>query len=80
MVIHSPLDCFLWEGFDVDRFDVQGNQITLQLIHQPGHDLACGQCQRVCSSVHDVTQRRVRDRDLLGYQTTLIVPVARGVP
>ncbi len=79
MTIHSPLDCFLWEGFDVDCFDVQGNQITLQLIHHRGHDLACGQCQRPCSSIHDVTPRRVRDRDLLGYQTTLIVPVARVV-
>ena len=79
MTSYSPLDCFLWEGFDVDYFNVEGDQMTLHLIPHPGYALACGQCQRPCSQTHDVNHRRVRDRDLLGYQTTLIVPVARMV-
>lgn len=79
MTIHSPLDCFLWEGFDVDCFDVEGDRITLQLIAHPGKTLTCSQCRQACTSIHDVSERRVRDRDLLGYQTTLIVPVPRVV-
>lgn len=73
----NPLGLF-WEGFEPAQHQLLDEQ-TLQIRLRPkaDHPPICGHCGQATVLVHDVTMRRVRERDLLSYRVYLEVPVRR---
>jgi len=67
-----------WEGFELANYRQLDPQ-TLELELQPLDDCppACSSCNQATSLVHDVTRRRIRERDLFNYRVWLCVPVRR---
>ncbi len=73
----SLLNLF-WEGFELDRYEVQPNQsLLIQLRSRPEHTPRCSRCCAPCNLIHDCRIRRVRERDLFDYKVWLDVPVRR---
>lgn len=73
----SDLNCLLWEGFSVHSFSEHGEWLHLHLTSCPNHQPRCRSCLKPASRIHDISERQVRDRDLLHYRVLLHVPVAR---
>ena len=67
-----------WEGFELADYRHADPQ-TLELELQPRNDCppVCSGCNQSTFLIHDVTRRRVRERDLFSYRTWLSVPVRR---
>lgn len=73
----NPLALF-WEGFTVKS----STQVDAQSLHirlQPAEDHVprCSVCRQHTPAVHDITTRRIRERDLFQYRVWLEVPVRR---
>jgi transposase len=76
--MNANLADLFWEGFVVEFYSEispQGLLIQLQpdLVRSP----CCSGCGQYTLAVHDVTNRRVRERDLLNYRVWLDIPVRR---
>jgi len=67
-----------WEGFVFDRV-IAASSTEVLIGLKPDADIAacCSGCGQRTQAVHDVTERRIRERDLLDRRTWLIVPVRR---
>ncbi len=73
----SLLNLF-WEGFELDRYEVQPNRsLLIRLRARPEHTPRCNSCCSPCKLIHDCRIRRVRERDLFDYKVWLDVPVRR---
>jgi len=73
----SVLSLF-WKGFAVERHEELACGGLLIVLTPKGEDPpACGRCGQHTFSVHDVTPRRIRERDLIGRRLWLQVPVRR---
>lgn len=71
------LDLF-WEGFEPDSFSFIDHQsLLIRLRPKPHHSPCCGSCNQYTLDVHDVSIRRVRERDLFNQRVWLDVPVRR---
>lgn len=73
----NPLALF-WEGFTVKS----STQVDAQSLHirlQPAEDHVprCSVCRQHTPAVHDITTRRIRERDFFQYRVWLEVPVRR---
>lgn len=70
-----------WPGFEL--VDVQRDEsttppsITLRLIPVAGRPKRCSNCGDVVATVHDVSERRIRDLPILDATTWLVFPKAR---
>lgn len=68
----------LWEGFVFESYEVVSPYhwiLRLKADHrvQP----ICSGCGQACSLVHDTNKRSIRERDMVGYQVWLEVPIRR---
>jgi transposase len=67
-----------WEGFfPVSITPLSSAEQLITLAADPAVLARCGRCDRVCHQIHDVTRRRVRDRDLFEYRVWLEIPLRR---
>ncbi len=67
-----------WEGFEFDRIvESRDDQLVLGLKPVEGIAPCCSGCGQRTLAIHDVTERRVRERDLFSRHTWLMVPVRR---
>jgi transposase len=67
-----------WEGFEAEDFTHSDpNTLLIHLKPRDGHLPACSHCGQACLLVHDISRRRVRERDLFSYRVWLEVPVRR---
>ena len=67
-----------WEGFEFDRIVASDDdQVVLGLRPDAGIAPCCSGCGQRTLAIHDVTQRRIRERDLFSRRTWLMVPVRR---
>ncbi len=67
-----------WEGFCPARMTVlSASECLISLSADSAVPARCGGCQQPCHRTHDITHRRVRDRDLFEYRVWLDVPVRR---
>lgn len=73
-----------WEGFElvgIERRPASESQRTAQIILQlepvRGAPKHCSNCGEVVESVHDTSERRVRDLPILDAETWLVFPRAR---
>lgn len=74
----ASLLTLFWEGFELDRYEVQpNNSLLIQLRSSPNHMPRCSGCGDTCRMVHDCRIRRVRERDLFDHKVWLDVPVRR---
>lgn len=71
------LDLF-WEGFELESYTTLTTD-SLSLRLKPGSSCLpfCSGCGQATLLIHDVSWRRVRERDLFGYRVWLDVPVRR---
>ncbi len=73
----NPLSLF-WEGFLLESHDQpEPQRLHLRLVPAPTHVPICGRCGTPNNRIHDVSERRVRERDLFDHRVTLTVPVRR---
>lgn len=71
------LDLF-WEGFELESYEpLDARTLRLRLTPKPFQSPCCSRCGQATSRVHDVSWRRVRERDLFHYRVWLEVPVRR---
>lgn len=74
----ATLLSLFWEGFTFSHVvTVSSNAVTLQLAADPAIAPCCGGCGRRTWSIHDVSVRRVRERDLFDRKVWLLVPIRR---
>lgn len=70
-----------WEGYvlgTIGRMEVgtgerKRPEIWIELHPKPGHPRRCSGCGQVCTAIHDVDERWVRDLPILGADTQLLV-------
>ena len=73
----SLLELF-WEGFELESYEqLDARTLQLRLSPKPSHPPCCSRCGQTTFLVHDVSWRRVRERDLFDYRVWLEVPVRR---
>jgi transposase len=73
----SPLALF-WEGFELASYEqLDARTLCLRLAPKPSQSPFCSGCGQSTLLIHDVTWRRVRERDLFDYRVWLDVPVRR---
>ncbi|MFC6672634.1 helix-turn-helix domain-containing protein [Marinobacterium aestuariivivens] len=73
----SLLDLF-WEGFELESYEISdAKTLTIRLQPCPSQLPFCSDCGQATLLVHDVSRRRVRERDLFHYRVWLDVPVRR---
>lgn len=74
----ANLNALFWKGFVVHSCTPAGSeQLLIRLApdpHQPPSCSSCGQCSWL---IHEVSLRRVRERDMFNYRVWLEVPVRR---
>lgn len=80
---HTDVTAILggWEGYSlgtVGRFEAGQDgrarpEVMIELHPIRGHPRICGGCGQRCTSIHDTTERWVRDLPLLDADTTLLV-------
>jgi transposase len=76
--MNANLSSLFWEGFTVDSFTHPApDALLITLQPHPGFAPSCRRCGRRDCAVHDVSVRRVRERDLLHWRVTLQLPVRR---
>lgn len=67
-----------WEGFLPSHVScLSASECLIQLQPDPSYTPRCSGCQQASPLIHDVSVRRIRDRDLFEYRTWLEVPVRR---
>jgi transposase len=77
-----------WEGFTIgswrtenslepDAFGLPAKRLIIELQPAPDAVRRCGRCGAPVEAVHDVTERRVRDVPLMGFDLWLVFPHAR---
>jgi len=73
----SLLELF-WEGFEVESHEhVDAQTLCLRLKPRASHAAFCSGCGQSTFLIHDVSWRRVRERDLFDYRVWLEIPVRR---
>ena len=74
----ANLLALFWEGFEPVQHTCVDSQ-TLRIRLQAKADMVprCSRCGRPVREIHDVSWRRVRERDLFSYRVWLEVPVRR---
>ncbi len=76
--MNANLCSLFWEGFVVNSFShPSANIVLIQLQPDSAIPPCCRRCERQVFVVHDVSFRRVRERQLLGWSVCLNVPVRR---
>lgn len=73
----NPLALF-WEGFTIESYaQIDAQSLLIRL--QPADDYlpCCSGCNQHTLAIHDISTRRVRERDLFQYRVWLDVPVRR---
>lgn len=76
--MNANLSSLFWEGFTVDSFTHPApDALLITLRPDPGFAPSCRRCGCRDCAVHDVSVRRVRERDLLHWRVTLQLPVRR---
>ncbi len=74
----AKLLSLFWEGFEFDHFAEQGSDcLVVTLRADPTVGACCSGCGQRTLAIHDVSMRRVRERDFLDRRVWLIVPVRR---
>ena len=74
----AKLLSLFWEGFAFDDVLVSDDtHVVIGLKPNPSIAPCCSGCGQRTLAVHDVAERRVRERDFLDRRTWLIVPVRR---
>lgn len=77
MLDANLLDLF-WEGFELEGHEqLDAQTLQLRLSPKPTHPPCCSRCGQTTFLVHDVSRRRIRERDLFQYRIWLEVPVRR---
>jgi transposase len=76
MLDANPLALF-WEGFVTESCVELDSQSLLIRLQPRSRAACCSGCHQRTSAVHDISVRRVRERDLLQYRVWLEVPVRR---
>lgn len=67
-----------WEGFELESYEVfTSDTLSLRLQPRPSQPPVCSGCGQATHLVHDISRRRVRERDLFNYRVWLDVPVRR---
>jgi transposase len=73
----SVLSLF-WKGFEVDRWEhLSPDALVITLKPSVVDPPACGRCGQHTTMIHDVSLRRVRERDVLSCRLWVDVPVRR---
>ena len=73
----SPLSLF-WEGFELAHYrECVDGALVMRLRPRSAVAPCCGGCNQRTIAVHDVSVRRVRERDLFDRRVYLEVPVRR---
>jgi transposase len=77
-MFQAKLLSLFWEGFVFDRIVGSSDDHVIVAL-RPDEAIAprCSGCGQPSCVVHDVTERRIRERDLLDRRTWLVVPVRR---
>lgn len=76
--MNANLTSLFWKGFTVDSFSHPcAKTLLIQLRSDPTVVPCCRHCGRQVRTVHDVSVRRVRERQLLDWHVWLNVPVRR---
>ena len=76
--MNANLCSLFWEGFIVNSFShPSANSLLIQLQPDAAVMPCCRRCERRVPVVHDVSFRRVRERQLLDWVVWLNVPVRR---
>ncbi|MEC6016916.1 ISL3 family transposase [Serratia nevei] len=76
--MNANLCSLFWEGFVVNSFShPSANSLLIQLQPDSAVMPCCRRCERRVPVVHDVSFRRVRERQLLDWVVWLNVPVRR---
>ncbi|WP_172117557.1 ISL3 family transposase [Halomonas hibernica] len=73
----NPLTLF-WKGFTIESYaQIDAQSLLIRL--QPADDYlpCCSGCNQQTLTIHDISIRRVRERDLFNYRVWLEVPVRR---
>lgn len=74
--MESVLCSLFWKGYtlgDISSLSAKHLLFTLEALDDP----LCGGCGERCTQIHDQSNRRLRDRDLLDYRLSLEVSVRR---
>jgi transposase len=77
-----------WEGFTVvawrtedelrpDAFGLPAQRLVIELTPAADAVKRCSRCGEPVAAMHDVTERRVRDLPILGFDVWLVFPAAR---
>ena len=64
-----------WQGFAVEDFYIDRDKLRVKLI--PHKTACCGRCGLMGNSIHDISERKVRDLSCFEYKTYLIIQVRR---
>jgi transposase len=76
--MNAKLFSLFWEGFELKSYEqLDAQTLHLRLSPSATHLPSCHRCGQGTLLVHDVSWRRVRERDLFGYRVWLEVPVRR---
>lgn len=74
----SNLLSLFWEGFELDSYELSApSTLVLRLQPCPSRPPICSGCGQSTFLIHDVSLRRVRERDLFDHRVWLDVPVRR---
>jgi transposase len=74
---HIAVESF-WTGFRLFSQDTLSDaELVFRLEPDPAVAPRCGRCGHACGLVHDVSRRRVRERDLFDRRVWLDVPLRR---
>lgn len=78
MIKNSFLSHF-WQGYSVVSYAINAAPKSIELLLTPNKDNIprCGHCFKHCQSIHDSSERIIRDCNILEYQTFLRVPIRR---
>lgn len=73
----NPLALF-WEGFTIESFaQIDPQSLLIRLKPADDYTPCCSGCSQHSLAIHDVSIRRVRERDLFQYRVWLELPVRR---
>jgi transposase len=73
----SEFSALLWEGFCADLYKPEGEWLHIHLSPVATQALICPRCRTRSQHIHDVSYRRIRERDLFHFKVLLHVPVRR---
>lgn len=74
----ASLLTLFWEDFELVCYESLGaNGLLIKLKLTASHPPCCSRCGQSTWLIHDVSYRRVRERDLFQYRVWLDIPVRR---